>query len=71
MKKYFFIALSLFLLVITSVSAVVFFSTNVTEEGNHQIIRIAPNQAIVFSLSKIIDRIEFNKDSGFTIRTLD
>ena len=72
MKKILLLIISIVsVLIATITSAIIFYNTTVTEDGNHQVITIAPQESIVFSLAKIIDSIEFNKDSGFTIRTLE
>ena len=44
---------------------------NTAEYDNMQKVTIPEGKSIVFSLSKHIESIDFNKDSGFTIRTLE
>jgi competence protein ComGC len=53
--------ISVFIISITS--AIVSYNNTVIEKGNHQVVTINSNETIVFSLSKKIDSINFNKDS--------
>ena len=45
--------------------------SNAPEHWNVQKVIVPQWKSIVFSLSKTIESINFNKDSGFTIRTLE
>ncbi|MDQ7009266.1 MAG: hypothetical protein Q9M94_03160 [Candidatus Gracilibacteria bacterium] len=47
------------------------FNGFLTDHGINQKVIVPSGKTIVFSLSKQIDSIDFSKDSGFTIRTLE
>jgi len=56
---------------LATVTYAMVFNISFTDDGTKQIVTIESWKSIVFSLSKKIDSINFNKDSGFTIRTLE
>ena len=61
-------------LILLSIAAFAYWSqviTLITETGKYEKITIASWEATVFGFSRQIDNIEFSKDSGFTIRTLE
>ena len=71
MKK---IILLLLTFIIASVATYTYWSqvvTLITESGKYEKITISSWEATVFGFPRKIENIEFSKDSGFTIRTLE
>jgi len=61
----------IFSLWLATFSYAMVFNSYLNDDWVNQTIEVPSTKSIVFSLSKKIDEINFSKDSGFTIRTLE